>query len=170
MAGDDHVSGLPLTVSPCDTGVQSVFGGAEPPHCGLRRRYLVSQRSLSHVELCKQDPWRAERVTEAPKLDGGCLPLSQLLKDLPSLEHVSLKTLSGLGTCSGEVLVALGTTDLQLQCSSALWLNCGSKDAHNPDEQRRVLPSPSPLVPVGQYAGLLAVPLASICPWPAAAQ
>lgn len=80
--------------------------GAELPHCGLRRRYLVSQRSLSCVELCKQDPWRAESVAEAPKLDGGCLPFSQLLKDLPSLEHISLKTLSGLGTCSEAVPVA----------------------------------------------------------------
>lgn len=69
-----------------------MFGGAELPHCGLGRRFLVSQRSLSCVELCKQDPRRAENITEAPKLDGGCLPFFQLLRDLPSLECVGLKT------------------------------------------------------------------------------
>lgn len=97
MASNDHLSRLPLAASPCDTGAQSGFGGVELPRCGLRRRYLVSQRPLSYVGLCKQDPWRAESVTEAPKLDGGCLPFSQLLKDLPSLECVGLKTIKWFG-------------------------------------------------------------------------
>lgn len=80
------------------------------------------------------------------------------------------KLLSGLGTCSGEGLVALGATDMQLRYSSAPWLSCGNKDVRDPDEQGGVLPSPSPLVPAGLYAGVLAALLASICPWPAAAQ
>lgn len=39
-------------------------------------------------------------------------------------------------------------------------LNCGIKDVHDPDERGGVLPSPFPLVPVGLYVGLWAVPLA----------
>lgn len=31
-------------------------------------------------------------ITEAPKVDGGCKPFFQLLKDLLSLEYVGLKT------------------------------------------------------------------------------
>lgn len=46
VAGDDHLSGLPLAASSCDAGAQSVFGGAELPRCGLRRRYLVSETSV----------------------------------------------------------------------------------------------------------------------------
>lgn len=91
-----------------------MFGGAEPPHCGLRRRHPVSQRSLLCAELHKQGPWRGESITEAPKGDGGCKLFSQLLKDLPSLARVGSKT---------EWFEDLFWWPWGPQICSALWLN-----------------------------------------------